>query len=100
MANAKRLIQTLQAIKADKKHWHQGQYHSEYPVTCNSTHCFAGWAQLLFAPNTVGRGHAGCEAKRVLKITDDQRDYLFSAVEITFDELTDKVHNVIAGEID
>jgi hypothetical protein len=45
-------------------------------VACGTTHCIAGWAQAL-APNRKPREWALDDAKRVLRLTDDQATLLF-----------------------
>jgi len=39
--NAELLQKTLDTIKANPEHWYQKNWH------CNSSHCFAGFAELL-----------------------------------------------------
>jgi hypothetical protein len=39
--NKELLLKTLETIKANPKHWDQQSWH------CNTSHCFAGFAQLI-----------------------------------------------------
>jgi len=46
MKNTKNIQRVLDTIEANPTGWDQNFWHQEFPE-CNTTHCFAGWAQVL-----------------------------------------------------
>lgn len=82
--NMQRFRQVLAAIEANPRHWDQTIWH------CDTTHCFAGHAQLLMrglpadagfgARYAAGAGSFNVEydACKFLEISGDKAEWLFS----------------------
>lgn len=45
-------------------------------ISCDTTHCIAGWAQVL-SPDRDCKVRASVDAKRLLQLDDEQADRLF-----------------------
>jgi|GEM_PF-6564746 len=58
-------------ILAHPETWDQSDYHSE----CGTTHCVAGWAQVLGGLPATGAAYF--DAKRLLGLTKTEADQLF-----------------------
>ena len=82
MINKELMLNTLAAIKANPQHWDQTSWH------CGTTHCFAGFAELLSRNLSLDTYIDGYEindwevndyAIAKLGLTDDQAVQLFDA---------------------
>ena len=73
--NVKNYKMVLDQIEKHPETWYQGSWH--YCHTCETKHCFAGWAQLLAGENE-SRMNAFCDAVIFLDVTDEQANFLFN----------------------
>lgn len=69
----------------DMNGWHQSAHQygmalcdlpKDEQVSCDTTHCIAGWAQVL-APDRDCQVRASLDARRLLDLTPEQADRLF-----------------------
>lgn len=86
VVNVELLQKTLDTIKANPQHWNQKVWH------CGTSHCFAGFAELIANNLSVETGyeqiralklnsklesHTGRYAEKLLGISDEDGDVLF-----------------------
>ena len=72
MKNIENCKLVLQKIKENPDQWDQGSWH------CGSSHCFAGWAQIL-AGKEADSDAARRDARIFLGLTKYEADYYFDA---------------------
>ena len=66
--NKEHYKQVLDKITACPEQWEQISWH------CETTHCFAGWAQILSGKQPIS-GTARRDARMYLNIDKEQADY-------------------------
>jgi hypothetical protein len=116
--------ETINTIIDFPQNWDQDSWHTTYdqdPIPsnsinpsdsplngewCGSTHCFAGWAQILTAPEETFQpavhdqdDRASEVAAEALGISDSFANWLFNS-DRTFEDLYKTAQGVIAGTID
>lgn len=70
----------INKIISEPKHWNQLNWHStghcKEALSCGTTHCIGGWAQILGGGNPRDR-HASDDGSAFLGLSSSQENWLF-----------------------